>query len=101
MAEAATSTWGKFLRRRLWLLRNRRALRAAHRVALREAQKVYDSHWRQEVVLSRGGGPGYSFVSAASPSREAWDRYFDSMREQGQSAWDTQRWFDRGLERSR
>jgi len=100
MAEATANSLKAILGRKLWKLRNRRALRAAHLVALREAQKVYDSLRGQEVVLSRGGGPGYTFVSAASPGREAWDRYFDSMEEQGQSAWDTQSWFDRGLERS-
>lgn len=100
MAEGSASSLRGVLGHKLWKLRNRRALRAAHLVALREAQKVYDAHRDQEVVLSRGGGPGYTFVSAASPGREAWDRYFDSMEEQGQSAWNTQSWFDRGLERS-
>jgi len=85
-----------------WLrqrIETRRRLRAAHSVALRDAQEVYERYRGQDVVLSHGQGPGYSCVSAASPGREAWDRYFDSMLEQGVSAWDTQRWFDRDLQR--
>lgn len=102
MAEGSgsASSLRKILSHKLWKLRHRRVLRAAHLVALREAQAVYDAHRDQAVVLSHGVGPGYSFVSAASPGREAWDRYFDSMEEQGQSAWNTRHWFDRDLERS-
>lgn len=75
----------------------RRALRAAHLVALEVARESYERHRHQDTVISTGEGPGYSFISAASPSRVAWDVYFDSMGEQGYSAWDTERLFDREL----
>jgi len=73
----------------------KRRLLAAHSTAFKVAQEVYERYRGQSVVMSEGEGPGYSFVSAASPSREAWDAYFDSMREQGFSAWDTQKRFNR------
>lgn len=72
-------------------------LREAHKIALAEAQEVYDRYKDEDTVISRGSGPGYSYVSAASPEREAWDVYFGSMREQGHSAWDTKKVFDRQL----
>lgn len=77
----------------------RRRLLAAHRIAFKVAQEVYDRYRDQAVVMSHGDGPGYSFLSAASPSREAWDAYFDSMQEQGFSAWDTQTRFNREFDR--
>lgn len=73
----------------------RRALRAAHLVALEVARESYERH--RDTVSSTGEGPGYSFVPAASPGREARAVYFDSMGEQGQSAWDTKRLFGREL----
>lgn len=75
----------------------RRNLLAAHSIALKAGQETYDRYSDRAVVLTEGGGPGYSFISAASPSREAWDVYFDSMLEQGFSAWDTQHLFNRQL----
>lgn len=77
----------------------RRALRAAHLVALEAARESYERHRHQDTVISTGDGPGYSFISAASPGREAWDVYFYSMREQGHSGWDTKKLFDRELKR--
>ena len=55
----------------------------------------YERYKSESVVLSEGSGPGYSFVSAAGPERLAWDAYFDSMDEQGFSAWDTRRRYER------
>lgn len=75
----------------------KRALREAHSVALAVAQGVYDRYRDQTTVITEGSGPGYSFVSAASPSREAWDSYFDSMGKQGFSGWDTRKLFERDL----
>ena len=75
----------------------RRALRAAHLVALEVARESYERQRHRDTVSSTGEGPGYSFVPAASPGREAWDIYFDSMGEQGHSARDTQKLFGREL----
>lgn len=75
----------------------KRALKDAHEKALAVAQKVYDQHRHQETVITEGEGPGYSFVSAASPEREAWDAYFYKMRVMGHSAWGTKKLFDRQL----
>lgn len=71
--------------------------RKAHRVAIKVARNVYDRHKNQSVVVTEGAG----FVSAASPSRVAWDYYFDSMLEQGANAWTSQRKFDRAMKRWR
>lgn len=76
-------------------IKKRREQQAAHRVAIKAAREVYDRYKGQSVVVTEGRG----FISAASPSREAWDSYFDSMLEQGASAWATQRSFDRALKR--
>lgn len=75
----------------------RKALRAAHLIALEPAREVYERHRHESSVISTGEGPGYSFISAASPSRVAWDAYFDGMQKQGHSAWDTEKLFDRAL----
>lgn len=68
---------------------------AAHNVAIKVAREVYDRHKNQSVVVTEGAG----FMSAASPSREAWDHYFESMSEQGADAWATRRKFDRAMKR--
>ena len=71
--------------------------RKAHRVAIKVARNVYDRHKDQSVVVTEGAG----FVSAASPSRVAWDEYFYSMADQGFSAWSSKRKFDRAMKRWR
>lgn len=72
-----------------------RGLLVAHNVAIVVAREVFDRYKGQSVVVTEG--PGYT--SAASPSRLAWDYYFDSMLDQGFSAWLTKRKFDRALKR--
>jgi len=73
----------------------RRVLLAAHRVAMEDAWAEYERYRGQPTVLKAGSGPDYSFVSAASPERLAWDEYFDSMGAQGFNAWATKDRFDR------
>lgn len=82
-----------FLNRERW--EARRALLAAHEVAMEDAWAEYERYRGQSTVLKAGSGPDYSFVSAASPERLAWDEYFDSMGSQGFSAWATRKRFER------
>jgi len=82
-----------FLNRELRELR--RARLAAHGVAMEVAWAEYERYKDEPMVITEGEGPGYSFISAAGPERLAWDAYFDSMRDQGFSAWDTQKRFER------
>lgn len=61
----------------------RRAFLAAHRESLAEAQVVYDEFKDRQVVIQEGTVPGFDFISAASPTREAYDVYWQSMVDRG------------------
>lgn len=57
----------------------------AHHKAMNIAKLTYEQLRDQEVVITK---PNEYVVSAASPSREAWDEYFYTMQDLGYNAWD-------------
>lgn len=75
----------------------RRAFTSAHKIALVQAQKVYDQYKHLDTVSKDYDVPGGHVWTAASPEREAWDEYFYMMDTLGFSGWDGQKRFDREL----
>lgn len=77
----------------------RKTFKIHHAAAMRSAQDCYDLCEPQGVVTRKFSDGEYQVITAATPSREAWETYFDCMLGFGEDPWKGKDLFDKELKR--
>lgn len=77
----------------------RKTFKAHHAAAMKSAQECYDLCEPGGIVTREFEEGEYHVITAATPSREAWETYFDCMVEFGEDPWKGKDLFDKELKR--
>lgn len=73
--------------------------KAYHASAMRVAQTTYDFHDPDDIVYESYSVPEGHVYTATTPSRVAWEAYFDAMTDFGQDPWRGRKRFEKELKR--